>query len=342
VVFFFTAFFVVTISTGDRGQYQVPNLVNKFFIDVYNELSKNIKINIKKVNIPDKPRGVILSQSIASGKFVDKGKSNITLTINHGVYQLKVPGLTGQTLTFARSTVKNIPVDKNYYSLELGTITYMGDDGSEKTENESKKSLKKDTGDKKQIILKQWPPGGTYVNLDQKINLLVSGYPKEKKNKFSTIPKLIGMNLNFAREFLYKFLPNIKLNIESEPSLKAPTPIPISLQSESGTILEQSIEPGTEFEKVKDKILNLKIAFFPNSQKFEWGFERILYEIDDDGPYEFFIKTKGENLYLLEKGNYKSDQVLDLFTNRNRKIVLLIKKDGQIRDAISIKPDSIN
>jgi len=340
-VFFFAAFFVVTISTGDMGKYQIPSLVNKYFIDVYNELSKNVKIQIKKVDIPDKPRGLILNQSIASGKFVYKGKSKITLTVNQGVYQLKVPNLIGQTLTFARGTLKNIPVDNNYFTLELGTITYMGDDENEQDSKDNKKN-KKSKNKQNQIILQQWPPPNTYVSMDHKINLLVSGYPVEKKNEFSSLPNLMGMNLNFARMFLQKFCPDLKLNIEIEPKLQDDSPVHLNLQAKSGMILEQSIKAGTTINDLKGKSLNVKIAFFPNSRRFDWGFERISYEIDDEGVYEFYIKTKGENSYLLEKGNYLSDQVLNFYTNRNKKIVLLVKKNGQIMDKFPIKPDSIN
>lgn len=344
VVFFFAAFIVVSLSTRSTGRYQVPNLVDQYYVDVHNKLADNLRIKLDKVHSPDKPRGIILQQDIPPGKFVAKKKTEIHLVVNQGVHQVPVPDLVNKTLDFARKAIRTIPVDDRTIRLSAGAITYIGDPseipGQKPDPNVDPEKMKE--MQENNIVLQQWPPAKAMVPLNQKIYLLVAGNPStvaggktgKKKNNDKYLADLSGMQYHFARLYLQKFAPQAKISVKLTQVHKAGNYLP--RRHLSGTINGQSVEAGGELANLKD--LELSVAWFPDKFRYTWGIDRLDWKPTAAGEHTIRLIHPEKGIYFTERRQATAGTPLTLLLPRDDSSQLQITRQGKMALESNLSP----
>ncbi|MBE7411313.1 MAG: PASTA domain-containing protein [Leptospiraceae bacterium] len=295
VIFFFGAFLVILLRTKNPSKIIMPDLIGKNYIEVHNELVRlGFKVHIQNKRFLDKNDGSILSQSITPGKSTERG-SKITLVVNIGVDRVTIPDLRGQSLSNARANLEKVLSGETYVSIPLGEITYI----------EAKE------GQFPETVIDQIPKPGKETTTREKIYLLVTE-PKGYKNPVDNFKSLQGKPVSFATEKLKR--KNLSWKISDIVSTKS--------KSESGLV--ESIEK-------KDNRYNLKVFFFPVSQRIESGYESISYKID--APNEYKVVEVAED----QKGK-KEEEILPLaFYAKNEELKLVYYRNGNSKLTIYAK-----
>ncbi len=180
-LFMFIAYIVVALRVSDAKNYIMPDITGKYFINIYNEISKyNLNIKLKRVYIPEKPSGIILQQSILPGEFI-KPKDKLTLIINNYKPLLTMPRLVDLSLKNAREILSSISYDDETFSLEIKKILYV-----------YRTDRTPDT------VLYQYPTENTKVSLDEKVILIVS----TNQPVTITIEELISLDVGSLSYYL--------------------------------------------------------------------------------------------------------------------------------------------
>jgi len=124
-IFFLGAFLVVVMRTKEDQKIVMPDLLGKSYLEVHNELQRSqIKVKLEELHVPERPDGIILTQSIDPGKEIEAG-SKVYLSVNVAGDKVSMPELVGQNLGRAKAILESIPSGDFSVSLKLGGIVYV-------------------------------------------------------------------------------------------------------------------------------------------------------------------------------------------------------------------------
>ncbi len=187
---------------------EVPDLVGMDYEEAKSEASQ-VGLEIKKQNEgvynSKFAEGEIISQFPTGGERVRQTR-DIVITISKGPRSIVIPELINKNLREVQVIVSN----KN---LEIGEINY-----------EYNNDIAKD------VVISQLPEAGEEINVEKKIDLIISKGPMPRMVK---VPNLIGLN---RREAIQKIIVNdMKVgNIKEE----------MTLRFKEGQVSAQQYEPG--------------------------------------------------------------------------------------------------
>ena len=156
-VYFFVSTITLFALVKPSGKVRVPNIVGKRFVEVSNSLSgKNLRTELKFIDVYDIEDGVILYQHPDSGEIVNEN-DKLTLTLSRSKIFIDVPELTGSELPIAINKLSKLHYQGKDLSIGTGVISYIP---SEKAASN--------------IVIDQSPKAGSKISPDVKVNLLVS------------------------------------------------------------------------------------------------------------------------------------------------------------------------
>jgi serine/threonine-protein kinase len=96
---------------GDETKVDVPNVVGKTLDDASKELAdKHLSVKVQQVPNETVAAGLVFAQDPKAGSSVSKS-STVTLKVSSGIGPVKVPDVTGQTVTAARKTLTDAHLD---------------------------------------------------------------------------------------------------------------------------------------------------------------------------------------------------------------------------------------
>ncbi len=180
-IFMLVSYVVIHVRMISIETNFMPDIVGKYFINVYNDLKKyNLNIYIKKVYIPEKPEGIILEQSILPGEII-KPKDRLVLKVNGYEPILTMPDVTNITLNNAIKNLSSLSYEDEIYSLNVSKILYVYNPQIEEN-----------------MVLYQFPSPNTKVKINEKVILIVS----TKKELPIEIKELKDMNIGIVSQYL--------------------------------------------------------------------------------------------------------------------------------------------
>ena len=297
---------MVVFLAKKTKEVEVPSVVGKSFISVYNDLiRKEFKPEITFRDFFEEEEGIILKQYPSSGEIVSAG-SLLKLVLSRSSLKLETPNLVGKKLSKAKSKLNNFHALGRSFSLSTGIISYVPSDKVADF-----------------VIIDQNPKEGERISPNQKINLLVSSGKMGDDHK---MPNLINQSIDLCYDLL----------LTKEVVIKEEMVLTKDL-SKSGLIISQNPRSGQKIKKGKDVFL--KILYYPLTDRPYFGYEKISYKIPEEGEKGFykavvedenskrirFFQTKksGQEITFLfyRKGNAK----VSIF--RDNKIVEVFKRD---------------
>lgn len=258
-IFMLVATLMLIVLTRPSGKVEVPSLIGKRFVSVYNTLEgKGLRANINFFDVFDVEDGVVLNQYPESGTIVSEGH-RLNLVVSKNKTSVEVPSLVGKNLSIAKNKLKNLHIGKKTVSLGVGVISYIP---SEKSSGN--------------IILDQNPKPGEKISPDSKVNLLISAGKVETEMK---MPYLKGQSIDLSFDLLLaKGVNVIEEIVEVGPK-------------RSGKIISQKPYAGEIIKK--GSTVKLKIGYYPMKERLFSGYEKIMYKIPEDekkGLYEAYIE----------------------------------------------------
>jgi len=259
LLFFVAAFLVVVVRTKDEQKITMPSVIGKNYIEVHNELARlQLKVRLETLRIPEKTDGIILSQSIDPGKEVEAG-SKIYLTVNIGFDRVTIPDLKGQDLKRAKAILEKVLSGDVYVPLTLGGVTYVPSVGDEPPDT----------------VIEQIPLPGKETHSGEKIYLLVTEGTSEKKSSSLDGNKnlerdLTGIPTPFAIDHLQRKKIPYKINDIKKADVR----------ENSGLI---------ESIKITDKGAEIVTFLHKASDKLNYIYEAVSYNIDDDDSYSAIL-----------------------------------------------------
>ncbi|PJZ69538.1 penicillin-binding protein [Leptospira perolatii] len=255
VVFFIAAFLVVFVRTKSAILVVMPDVVGKPYNEVHNELVRlQLKVKLDSKRYPDKTDGIILYQSISSGREIEAG-SKISLTVNIGLDRLIMPDVKGQTLAAAKSSLDKVLSGETYVSMEIGGITYV--DSTE--------------GQLPDTVIDQIPEAGKNTTGREKVYLLVTK-PAAKAGNAGGFEFQKGDSFVFAQRTL------ARAGIPSKAEL-----VETRFPRENGKI---------ESVSKTNSGYNFKVYYFEPEDHVESGYESFEYKIKENGNYQLVLKDQ--------------------------------------------------
>ncbi|MCZ8342856.1 MAG: PASTA domain-containing protein [Leptospira sp.] len=307
LVFFVSAFLVVVVRTKEDQKVVMPAVVGKNYIEVHNELQRlQLKVRLETKRIPEKTDGIVLAQSIASGKEVEAG-SKIYLTVNIGFDRITIPDVKGQDLKRARAILEKVLSGEVYVPLQIGAITYVPAVGDEPPDT----------------VIDQIPLPGKETSSGEKIYLLVTESPNEKTfgakdSQSFDFNSFKGMPTPFVVDALQRKKIPYRINSVQKPEFR----------EDSGLV-----------SKVELKQAGAEITafFLQSSESLKYDYELLSYEIDDDDTYSASLKYTDpkDNLEkekeILTSQKFKEDELVYFMIYRGDKTKLsLVGKDSGV------------
>lgn len=181
-LFLVMALTVFSLRNESAGTWTMPNVSGSYFTDVHNELSRmNLRIEIDKEYFPDRPQGIILTQSVLPGETVHS-RDKVVLTVNAYRAILDVPDFKGAPFATASSTLQRVTKDDQVYALQTGVVSFVYDE-----------TLPDGT------VIDQFPPGGARVAPGASVDFLVASRKDEVKKAFQDRQSLPVEQLKGAR-----------------------------------------------------------------------------------------------------------------------------------------------
>lgn len=313
ILFFFTAYTVVVMRTSKPAKIVMPDIRERYYLDVHNELMRiGLKVRLKFKRIPEKNDGMILYQSISPGKKITPG-SIVYITVNNGVDRVAVPDVKGLLLNNAKARLDKVLSGETYVPLMLGGITYIpASDG-------------KIPG----TVVKQFPEAGKKITTREKVYLLVT---EKKKTKEEEKDKQ-GMIENIQK-FPFSIISH-SLNSHNIP-WKVVKILPTQDRRESGFIKSSKID--------SKGVYLFEVYFFPYENRVKSGFEKIKYKVDKDGFYKIAIKNIDESdrqfKTIMKETPFQKDEDLNLVFYREGDVVVSIwDKNGKIEKSYEFESE---
>jgi beta-lactam-binding protein with PASTA domain len=302
---------VVIFLTKPDKEVEVPGVIGKQFIEVYDSLTrKGIIPEIELYDVYDIDNGIILNQHPEKGEIIAEGEK-IKLTISRSKVYIPVPNLIGLKVPFAKNKLSNIHLNEKTYSIEIGMISYIP--SAEIPEN---------------IILDHIPEAREEISPDRKINLLVSSGNTEEK---SIMPDVKGQSIDLCFDLLLAKKLSVYQEIIIADSAK-----------KNGIIESQEPAPGEQISEGKP--VKLKILYFPSKENMYTSYERVKYKIpsrEKAGLYEAYIddnKSKRISFsYVMKPESY-----IDFVFKRRGNAIVTIINNKEVLDTIKFKPDEFD
>jgi beta-lactam-binding protein with PASTA domain len=251
-LFLVMALTVFSLRNESTGVWTMPDVSGSYYTDVHNELSRmNLRIELQREYFPDRPEGIILTQSIMPGEIVHS-RDKLVLTINAYRAILEMPDFRGTPLSAVLSSLKQITHEDQVYSLREGVVTFVYDE-----------SMPDGT------VIEQFPPGGSRVLPGSTVDLLVSSKKEELKKVFenrTTLPvsELKNVRIDVVSGYFIKAGVDYQI-VAVEPTRDA---------SKSGEVTDIAF---------RNNRYELKVLYRKPSERFYEGFESISKEI---GPVQ--------------------------------------------------------
>jgi len=259
-VYFFVSTITLFSLVKSSGEVRVPNITGKRFVEVSNSLSrKNLRVELKFIDVYDIEDGIILRQYPDSGEIVNEN-SKLTLTLSRSKLFIDVPALTGVELPIAINKLRNLHYQDKSISIGTGVISYIP---SEKTASN--------------IVIDQSPKAGEKISPDVKVNLLVSSGAAGGDNK---MPNIIDQSIDLCYDLLLAKGLIVKQEIVKTNDI-----------NKSGLVHSQSIA-ADKIIKEGDSV-TVTVNFYQMSEHPYSSYEFIEYVIPSDqkpGLYEAYIE----------------------------------------------------
>jgi len=298
-IFFTAAFAVFMLRSSGNEEFAMPDLVGKYYIDVHNDLSRmQLRAVIQKKGYPDKPAGVILSQSISPGSSVSL-REKIYITVNQPEPMLQMPDLVTLSLDSAKTRLASMPADEDVYSLQIGAVSFVPA-----------------TNVPANTVLAQYPAPKEHVSPMDRAYLLVStvenpagkpetGKPVVKEN--GSLDNLVGQNIAIASEMFAR--QNLEYRIRS---LTSPS-----------SFVDSGVIKG--FEK-NGNVYLLDVYFKKPSDRFQNGLEKIEPKLDEPGVCKgVLIQGESSRPFFVTQDRKAED----------KRIPLLIYRQGEVQVKIT-------
>lgn len=256
-VFFGLAVFIFVLRGQDTQIQDMPDLVGKYYVDVHNDLQRlQLRVDITKKHYPDQGIGIILYQSLPSGRSV-RAREKLSLVVNQPKPVLLMPDYKRTSLAAAQAGLQKITYEDRLYKLDIGAVT-----------NIQTNSYPNNT------IIDQFPEAGVRISVSQKVYFLVATKATEnQKNDEIDIKSLIGQNASLAMASLNKSGLDYRIK-----QTKA---------SRNGHL------DGTVYDIEKGNPVGIKMYFTPKTTKFRNGKEIVEVELDEAGRCVAEVKHLG-------------------------------------------------
>ena len=306
-LFIIIATIILIALTKPEKEVEVPDVVGKQFIEIYNSLvRKGLKPEIKFYDTPDIDNGTILDQHPESGNIIYVG-SKLKLILSRSNILITVPNLIGSKISFALNKLKNLHVNNKSFSLDPGVISYIP-------------SNKKPSN----IVIDQNPMAGEGITPNRKINLLISA---GKINMDMVMPQVVGQSINLCFDLLLAKGLNIFEDI-----------VETNIKRNNGMVFSQEPHRGTKISKGSN--VKLKVYYYHFEKPPPISYERIDYTISTDdkkGLYEVFIEdSKSKRIRFFRV--IKSEEKISFLFHRIGKAKISILCNKKIIDTIGIDP----
>ncbi|MCB1189989.1 MAG: PASTA domain-containing protein [Leptospiraceae bacterium] len=318
VVFFIAAFLVVLLRTSKTAKIVMPDIRERYYMDIHNELMRlGLKVRLKSKRIPEKNDGMILYQSISPGKKITSG-SIVYITVNDGVDRVIVPDIKGLLLNNAKARLDKVLSGETYVNLEIGGITYIPADDA------------KTVG----TVIRQFPEAGKKITTREKVYLLVTEIPKTEDpgkkesesdkqgmlDEFKTIPFTIVSTALNKRSKTWKVVETVLTKDRRENGLVSS----YTIDSSGGYLF--------------------KVFYFQPENRIKSGYEKVEYKIEENDSYRVSVKQIDEPddkyVNIINDTPYRKDEYLKLvFYREGNVIVSIIGKNGNIEKSYKFKSD---
>lgn len=294
-IFFSAAFFVFMLRGSSSEEFKMPDLVGKYYIDVHNDLARmELRTVIQKKRYPDRPAGMILSQSVPPGANVSL-REKVYIVVNQPEAILTMPELVGSPAETARARLSSMPAEDDVYSIAVGAISYVPAAGVPAG-----------------TVLAQFPAAGQTISPMEKAFLLVSEL--QAKPGQNALGDVTGQNIAIAAQMFAQR--GIEYRIRKVTS-------PASYQ-DSGII--------TGFEQKGDAYL-LDVNFKTPGDRYRNGLEKISVELDEPGVCRGKIEQSGrEDLFFLtaDRKQEEEDEIPLFFYREGEALVRITCGDSTV------------
>jgi serine/threonine-protein kinase len=220
---------------------EVPNVVGNSFVTAWDKLEEvGLKVTKQsKQYSPVVPQDHIIDQKPIAGSKVKTGRV-VRVTISMGRKMQAVPGVTGDELRRAESTLRN-------EGLAVGHVSVIR------------------FPSRKGFVLGQDPPPGTSIETGGKVHLLVSAGPRLKKY---LVPDLVGLKINDAVQLLSQLTLEMQQVFEVRPRatpgiVLAQDPARNEIVDEGGVVRLTVSNPSAEkrWENLRYTVLAFEVPY---------------------------------------------------------------------------------
>lgn len=247
-LFLVMALTVFSLRNESTGVWTMPNLSGSYYTDVHNELARmNLRVELDREYFPDRPQGVILTQSILPGETV-RSRDKLILKVNGYRAILDMPDYRGAPFATVLSSLKQMAYEDYVFSLRPGVVTYVYDE-----------NLPDGT------VIEQFPPGGARVLPESSVDFLVSSKKAEVRRVFQNRKQLPVSELK-----------NVRIDVVSGYLMKAGVDYQI--------VAVEPTRDETKNGQVSDIVFRnnryeLKVRYREPSDRFHEGFESITADV---------------------------------------------------------------
>ncbi|HRX15477.1 MAG TPA: PASTA domain-containing protein [Spirochaetota bacterium] len=308
-LFMIVSTFMIVKLNQPAGKVRVPDVKGKIFNNVYNSLiSRELKPEISFFDAQDVDSGIVLKQHPAPGSIVPR-ESRVKLVISRNNQKVEVPDVTGGPLIIAKNKLSTLHIGEKKVSLLPGVVSYIP--SSEHEEN---------------TVIAQSPRAGEKVAPHSRINLLVSTGVLGRDSK---MPQLSGQYIDLCYDLLLSLGVSVRQEI-----------VPADSVEDSGRILKQSIEPGSDVSKGEEIVLT--VAYFERENRYYQSYEKVSFSIPSDSKdvlYEAWVEDEEHKRIRFSKVCKANEKITFIF-HRTGNARIEIVKDKVKEKIITIDVDS--
>lgn len=305
-LFLLMALTVFALRTESAGVWTMPNVSGSYYIDVHNELSRmNLRVEIDREYFPDRPQGIILTQSVLPGEVV-RGRDKLVLTVNSYKAILDVPDFKGTPLTAALSSIKQMVQEDQVFSLQPGIVSYVYDE-----------SMADGT------VIDQFPPANARAMPDSTIDFLVSSRKDEVKRAFAN-----RSSINVEQ------LKNVRIDVVSSLFMKAGVDYQIVKINETNDEAKSGQVSNIEY---KNNQFELTVDYRKPTKRFFEGFESITKDIGPSQNCEAVLMNDGDERLIWKSSGMVEELKLVFFRVGERQ--LQVRCGGDIVYKKNLRPD---
>ena len=332
------ALLIFALRGREIQSFVMPKLVEKNFIDIYDELSiLELRVKVSRREYNDLPTGLILSQSIAPGNLA-QAHDSLRLVVNQPRPLLRMPNLLQSSLDNATAVLERLPANGRVYSLKLAPIGRL-----------RSKQHPHNT------IIAQFPPADDRVGPETRVYLLVAlrhelskparpphvNPVKEAKNQDTSrlvdpekqgIRSWVGQNITVAAQYFR--IKKIDYRIRH---LRPPPEV-----GQMGQIYK--------IHKAGNKNSYLLDVYYQLAEnRFSSGYELIEIELDEDGacsvkqiPIEQEDPSLTQEQIIFASQKHKEDEKVDILFYRQGAVRIEARCGGEMVYDEEIYPEDLS